>query len=358
MQRSVLFTSVPGSAVYMRHGMPVNERPELAALKTLPTTHLEPDPTLARYLPTAMLPQEAPAFSEMCDSLIERRLAPDSRNSRSSTPASRPAPLRLSDCSIVLPSSDDLVCGTPLNHLYDRKVATAKALLEQLEVSYERHQGLKNYLTTQKEQLRENAQLACAELQSKRNALVAQIDAYLHEATKAVQISVKEKERLLSDKDQEVDIVLDELGQRLNLLHLATTAEAKSKFVQEFASRMEEAESALKLWIADCELPADFCDIQTPKFAYALAAKDSHKGPLLERDVNREKDATPIPIAETRLGTTDKPILSSHSRRHRHKHSKVPKLHLPEDGENQSFEAAHFHEQLMRQNKKLMRRLE
>ena len=344
--------------VYMRHGLPVT--PELGPLKTLPTTHLQGDSSLSRYLapPSA----DTTSFSELCDTLIEKRVsAPESRNSRSSTPsgrASRPAPVRLIEQMEYQPS-EELVCGTPLNLLYERKVASARALMGQMEVSLDRHKGLKGYLQDLRGQLGHNSQLACAELQAKRDAIVAQLDAYIHEATKSVQMTIKEKERFVSGKEQELDIVIEELAAKANILKLATTAEAKSKFVQDFSQHMEQAEAALKLWVADCQVTADWVDIKAPVFPYSLVVnREKPSKTLIERDINR--DQTAIPVADTRIGTADKPVLPSHSHRHHHhKGSKVPKLNLtPSQDPTETYENTHLHAQLMHQNKKLMQRLE
>ena len=343
--------------VYMRHGLPL--APELGPLKTLPTTHLQGDSSLARYLAPPCA--ELTTFSELCDTLIEKRVsAPESRNSRSSTPSgrsSRPAPVRLAEPTEYQPS-EELVCGTPLNLLYERKVASARALMGQMEVSLDRHKGLKGYLKDLRGQLGHNSQLACAELQAKRDAIVGQLDAYIHESTKSVQMTIKEKERFLSGKEQELDIVIEELAAKENILKLATTAEAKSKFVQDFSQHMEQAESALKLWVADCQVSAAWVDIKAPVFPFALTMKDPKPPMLLERDVNR--DQTSIPVADTRIGTADKPVLPSHSHRHHHhKGSKVPKLNLtPSQDTSEMYENSHVHAHLMHQNKKLMQRLE
>ena len=335
--------------VYMRHGLPL--APELGPLKTLPTTHLQGD--LAKYLTAPTV--EIGSFSELCDTLIEKRVsAPESRNSRSSTPSgrsTRPAPVRLME-TVDCPPSDELVCGTSLNLLYDRKVTSARALLEQMEVSLDRHKGLKGYLNDQRCQLGQNSQLALAELQAKRNAIVAQIDAFVNEAAKGIQLTIKEKERFVSEKEQELDIVIEELTAKAHILNLATTVEPKSKFVQDYSHHMEQAEAALRLWVADCQIPAAWVEVKAPPFAYTLASRPV----LVERDLNNQT----APGIETRIGTADKPVLPSHSRRHHHhKGSKVPKLNLtPSQDSSEACENTQLHAQLMHQNKKLMQRLE
>lgn len=135
--------------------------------------------------------------------------------------------------------------------------------------------SLKHYIANLKGQLQQSLSIGVAELQNKRNALVAELDNHLEEALNQLYIAQKEKERVLKDKDQEVDCYLKEINSASKTLQLKLKAEPKAKFVQNYTQTVAEAEEALDIWAPEPELNSDWASLQLPSFTYSIVGNRS-----------------------------------------------------------------------------------
>jgi len=178
--------------------------------------------------------------------------------------------------------SDELNISDNLSTLYERRKEAAKTLLEQISLSKDRHMGLKNYLANLRNQLQQALSIGVAELQNKRNALVAELDNYLEEALNQLYMSQKEKERVLKDRDQEVDCYLKEINTSAKTLQLKIKAEPKAKFVQNYSHTVSEAEEALEIWAPEPEFTSDWATLNMPAFPYTIAGTRSATQSLIK----------------------------------------------------------------------------
>jgi hypothetical protein len=137
-------------------------------------------------------------------------------------------------------------------------------------LTYDRHLGLKNYLGSLKSQLQQSLKIGVAELQNKRNALVAELDNHLEEAVNQLYMAQKEKERVLKDKDQEVDCYLKEISNASKTLQLKIKAEPKAKFVQNYSQTVAEAEETLEVWAPEPDLNSEWATLNCPTFAFSI----------------------------------------------------------------------------------------
>lgn len=161
----------------------------------------------------------------------------------------------------------------PLNHLYSKKLADGKELLDKLSLSYQRHVGMKKYCSTMHEQLKTSVLIAKQELQSRYDSLVAELSHKLEEAMRQLEVNSKGKEGVLKDRDHELDCYIQTILEAHQVLELKMRAEPKGKFVQNFMQTKKEAEEALEIWARDFPFDGDICKLKCPEFNYALQSK-------------------------------------------------------------------------------------
>lgn len=141
-----------------------------------------------------------------------------------------------------------------------------------------------------KSQLQQSLSIGVAELQNKRNALVAELDSHVEEALNQLYMAQKEKERVLKDKDQEIDCYLKEINCAGNTLQLKIKAEPKAKFVQNYSMIVSEAEEAMDIWAPEPDFNSDWAALQLPSFPFTIAGSRSAtqsmlKGNFMSMDV-------------------------------------------------------------------------
>lgn len=156
--------------------------------------------------------------------------------------------------------------------VYERKVQSAKSVLEQLNLVKERHAGIKTYLNSLKIQLSQNVNLGIAELKSKRNALVVELDTLLDEATSSLYNAQRLKEKVIRDKEIEIENKLKILNNLASAIDAKIKGETKEKFVKNYEKTLEEAEEALEMHVPECDFETDWAFIKVPSFNYAIVA--------------------------------------------------------------------------------------
>jgi hypothetical protein len=157
-----------------------------------------------------------------------------------------------------------------LNAIYERRLQGAKNVLEQLNLVRERHIGLMTYISSLRTQLNQNVNIGIAEMRSKRNALVVELDSLLDESVNALMLSQREKERVLKEKEKEIEKQISELHSVVHMMELKIKAEPKARFVQHYHCTIKEAEEAMSINIPECDFSSDWAFVSLPNFNYVL----------------------------------------------------------------------------------------
>mmetsp|Transcript_22431 Transcript_22431/g.22131 ORF Transcript_22431/g.22131 Transcript_22431/m.22131 type:complete len:280 (+) Transcript_22431:32-871(+) len=92
-----------------------------------------------------------------------------------------------------------------------KKADPTTMILSQLILKKERQESLKNYCESVKSQIQENLRINIADLQSKRNSLVAKLDLYLEEAINIAKQAEAKKIAELNKKQSELEIYNEEI---------------------------------------------------------------------------------------------------------------------------------------------------
>jgi hypothetical protein len=129
---------------------------------------------------------------------------------------------------------------------------------------------MKHYVASLKSRLQQSLSIGVAELKNKRTALVAELDSHLEQALNRLYMAHKDKERVLKDKDQEIDSFLEAIDRAGKTLQLKIKAEPKGRFVQNYAQTISEAEESLGIRASDIDLSSDWATLPIPVFAYSL----------------------------------------------------------------------------------------
>lgn len=167
----------------------------------------------------------------------------------------------------------EYILGTDsINIVYERKVQGAKSVLEQLNLVKERHNGIKAYINSLKIQLSQNVNFGIAELKSKRNALVVELDTLLDEASSSLCAAQKIKEKVIKDKETEIENKLKILTNLTNAIEIKIKGENKDKFVRNYQKTLEDAEEALEMHVPECDFATDWAFIKAPSFNYSIVA--------------------------------------------------------------------------------------
>lgn len=162
-----------------------------------------------------------------------------------------------------------------------KKPDSLSVLLNQLYLKIERQKSLKSYCESVNQQIQESLKINIADLQSKRNSLVAKLDLYLEESINiAKQIEAKKQAELFKNQSeldlyiQEIDTVIEKLKNREDkdektINHIVKEAKTylKEKFDEKFIN---------KNWIWD--KPVDFnYDITKKETNYFVLSTTDNK---------------------------------------------------------------------------------
>ncbi|CAG9330063.1 unnamed protein product [Blepharisma stoltei] len=198
------------------------------------------------------------------------------------------------------------------NSTYNRKVDSIKSQLEQLYLVRDRHIGIKLYINSIKEQLQNNLKLGVAELQSKRNAYVAQIDEQYDLSFNQLCINHKEKELKIKIKDQELECVLCQIKNTISTIELKLRAEPKQRFMDHFDKIYRESEETLKVWAPECDLSPEWTHLDTPSFDLHIKPRDVElpKENKLLNDINLSEISKTSDALTLRTENSHKELMS------------------------------------------------
>lgn len=204
-----------------------------------------------------------------------------------------------------------------------------KTVYEQLILIRDRHATLKTYINSIRAQLQQSFNIAIAELQGKRNALISQIDLLYDESFNKLCLSHKEKEAKIDVKNQELDISLDEIDRVIQKIELYST---------DNESIERDIQNTLKIWVSEADVSNDWAILNPPSFNYTITTGRCQK---------RHRDSSEV--LDTTLGKKEC-IRCNSSKKHRnHHHGEL--IHKP------SSKSRSYHD-ILRQNTEMVERLQ
>ncbi|OMJ90586.1 hypothetical protein SteCoe_6978 [Stentor coeruleus] len=204
-----------------------------------------------------------------------------------------------------------------------------KTVYEQLILIRDRHATLKTYINSIRAQLQQSFNIAIAELQGKRNALISQIDLLYDENFNKLCLSHKEKESKIDVKNQELDISLDEIDRVIQKIELYST---------DNESIEKDIQKTLKIWVSEADVSNDWAILNPSSFNYTITTGRYKK---------KHRDSSEV--LDTTLGKKECPRCNS-SKKHRNPHhGEMP--------HKSSSKSRSYHD-ILKQNTEMVERLE